>query len=46
MFALVVVLAAIGLSFWRYRRFVGYRVLDAILGYSIDREVAAQSGNS
>ena len=37
-FALVLVLATVGLSFWRYRRFARYRVLDALFGFSIDSE--------
>jgi hypothetical protein len=37
-FALLIVLATIGLSFWRYRRFVEYRVRDALFGFAIDSE--------
>ena len=37
-FALLLVLATIGLSFWRYRRFVEYRVRDALFGFAIDSE--------
>jgi len=37
-YALLLVLATIGLSLWRYRRFVEYRVRDALFGFAIDSE--------
>lgn len=42
-FALVLVLATIGLSFWRYRRFAEYRVRDALFGFLIDSAAEKKS---
>ncbi|MGA9761630.1 MAG: hypothetical protein WBQ14_04330 [Gaiellaceae bacterium] len=34
----VILLATVGLSYWRFRRFVEYRVRDALFGFAIDKE--------